>query len=71
MVLQDNIGRDPNGEDADLKSVGCKNFAGSTPVSSANDTVMDILTFYLIYLIIPWCEGSRRERNLPQFADMV
>ena len=27
-------GRDPNGEDADLKSVGCKNFAGSTPVSS-------------------------------------
>jgi hypothetical protein len=28
------IGRDPNGEDADLKSVGCKNFAGSNPVSS-------------------------------------
>ena len=64
-MLQDNIGRDPNGEDADLKSVGRKNFAGSTPVSSANDTVMDILTFYHTYFIIPWCEGSRREITLP------
>ncbi len=53
MVLQNNIGRDPNGEDADLKSVGRKNFAGSIPVSSANDTGMKILTFYHIYSIIP------------------
>ncbi len=65
MVLQDNIGRDPNGEDADLKSVGRKNFAGSTPVSSANNTVMNILTFYHTYFIIPWCEGSGREITLP------
>ena len=65
MVLQDNIGRDPNGEDADLKSVGCKNFAGSTPVSSANDIDMKMLTFYPIYFTIPWCEGSCREITLP------
>jgi len=51
-VLQDNIGRDTNGEDADLKSVGRKNFAGLTPVSSANDTVMDIFIFYHTYFII-------------------
>ena len=34
ITLVPSNGRDPNGEGADLKSVGCKNFAGSSPVSS-------------------------------------
>jgi hypothetical protein len=33
-------GRDPNGEEAVLKTVGCKSFAGSTPVSSANIQIL-------------------------------